>query len=103
MFLAFILLPYAMAGGGYFVLFRVANRTRPSIRPLLLYPAIGSALGSAAFLIWAQVQWFSAGPTSKALSLAFTPILLVTLAISGFVACWLLVFLLRCVRWIFSK
>ena len=103
MLLAFNLLPYAMAGGIYFVLFRVAGRTQPSIRPLVLYPTIGSALLSAAFLIWAQVQWFSAGPTSKALSLAFTPILLVPIAIAGFVVSWLLVFLFRCALWAFSK
>ena len=103
LFATLMLIPLLLAGAVFYFLIQAVLRMGSRVRPLLLYPLIGSALCCSAFLIWTHFEWFSMGPTAKALVILVVPFYLVAVAIAGFVASLSLVYVVRFVLETFWK
>jgi hypothetical protein len=90
--IAHTLIPYLPVAGIYFVLLRVAGRSKSPAGRVFFHSLIGSAVITGMFSLWLIAESMHSGSTARALSLLFVPLYTLGVALVSFLASWIVVF-----------
>src|SRR4051794_13145851 len=88
LFIGYLALPYLPVAGLYFVLLRVAGRSKSAGGRVFFHAAVGSAVITGAFSLWLLAKSAHAGPTAQALSLLFVPLYTLGVALVSLLGSW---------------